>query len=149
MPKKTEPEPPLETGNQVGLYFVSRSSDSTPDNQDHTITDDCSIFTDPYILILSYSYWLCVAYISSLHKPYSRFSRTKYITSVNHMYRVCRTYMPFVQLAPQTPSRVAPKMTIQAVPARPGDPPGMNHGASPCTISKNSTTRYDSAKLAT
>jgi hypothetical protein len=116
-------------------------------NTHGTVTGDCSVFTHSYILNLSYSYRLCEAYISSLHKSCSRFSRTTYIASVNHIYRVCRAYTTFVQLAPQTTSRVVPRMTTQPVPASPGDPPGMNYGASPRTISKRSTIQHDPVKL--
>jgi hypothetical protein len=84
----------------------------------------------------------------SLHKSYSKFPRTTYITSVNHIYEVCRIYMIFIQLSPRTPSRVAPRMTTQPVPTTLGDPPGMNHGASPRTISKRSIIQHDPVKLA-
>lgn len=81
-----------------------------------TVTSDFSVFVHTSILIIDDIYWLSTAYILSLYKPYSNFDWHTYNAFLEHIYRVCRIYIAFVQLAPQAEFRVAPSMTTHAVP---------------------------------
>lgn len=78
-----------------------------------TVTGDFSVFLYTYILILDDIYWLSVAHIWSLYNSYTKFERNTYSTFIKHIYRVCRTYIMLVQLAPHTTSRVTPRMTAR------------------------------------
>jgi hypothetical protein len=79
---------------------------------------------------------------------YSGFVQTTYVACTKHMHLICRAHITFVLPAPQVLSRVAPITTTEAIPARPDDPPGMNHGASPRITSKISIVQHDPVKLA-
>jgi len=83
-------------------------------NLPHTVTVDFSVFLRTYILIVNNIYQLCVAYISSLCKPYRKSDRIPFSKFVKHICRVCRTCTTFIQLTPQAQIRNAPSMTIHS-----------------------------------